>query len=137
VHWSRMSHSHQSALEHLRTYGWSSSPAAFRAEDAAAMCDLIWAALREVGIHRNDPSNRTTVRPEHMKHLKADSAFALSGACVQYRRSMRYWKANLSRNHANGVPSSYNSPSGVIGIYQLEAGIMMVVTLAACCPAAA
>lgn len=62
MHWSRMSHSHQSALEHLRTYGWSASPAGFRAEDAAAMCDLIWAALREVGIHRNDPSNRTTVR---------------------------------------------------------------------------
>jgi hypothetical protein len=54
-------------------------PAAFRAEDAAAMCDLIWAALGEVGIHGNDPSTRTTARPEQMKHLKAIPLFALSG----------------------------------------------------------
>jgi hypothetical protein len=133
VHWSRMSHSHQSALEHLRTYGWSSSPAAFRAEDAAAMCDLIWAALGEVGIHGNDPSTRTTARPEQMKHLKADSAFRSIGSAYD-TGSMRYWKANLGRNHGIGVPSSYNSPSGVNGIYRLEAGIMMAITLAACCP---
>src|SRR6516225_905936 len=75
-----MSHSHQSALEHFRTYGWVRIPAAFRAEDAAAMCDLIWAALGEVGIHRNDPSTWTTARPEHMKHLKGDSTFHAIGS---------------------------------------------------------
>ena len=75
-----MSPLHQSALEHFRTYGWVRIPAAFRAEDAAAMCDLIWAALGEVGIHRNDPSTWTTARPEHMKHLKGDSAFHSIGS---------------------------------------------------------
>jgi hypothetical protein len=44
------------------------------------MCDLIWAALGEVGIHRNDPSTWTTARPEHMKHLKGDSAFHSVGS---------------------------------------------------------
>lgn len=78
--WSGMSQLHQSALEHFRTYGWVRIRAAFRAEDAAAMCDLIWAKLGEVGIHRNDPSTWTTARPEHMKHLKGDSAFHSVGS---------------------------------------------------------
>jgi hypothetical protein len=79
-HWSRMSHSHQSTLEHFRTYGWVCIPAAFRAEDATAMCDLIWAALGEVGIYRNDPSTWTTARPEHLQHLKTDPAFHSIGS---------------------------------------------------------
>jgi hypothetical protein len=32
-------------LEHFRAHGWARIPAAFSAEDAAAMCDVIWAGL--------------------------------------------------------------------------------------------
>jgi hypothetical protein len=44
---------------------------------------VIWGALAEVGIHRNDPSTWTTARPEHLQHLKADTAFrAIGSACT-------------------------------------------------------
>ena len=77
---SQMSHSHQCTLEHFRAFGWVRIPAAFSAGDAAAMCDLIWAALAKAGIHRNDPSTWTTARPAHLQHLKADPAFRPIGS---------------------------------------------------------
>lgn len=75
-----MSHSHQSTLEHFRTHGWVRIPAAFSAADAAAMCDVIWAALAKVGIHRNDPSTWTTPRPVNLQHLKAAPVFRAIGS---------------------------------------------------------
>jgi hypothetical protein len=77
---SQMSHSHQCTLEHFRAFGWVRIPAAFSAGDAAAMCNLIWAALAKAGIHRNDPSTWTTARPAHLQHLKADPAFRPIGS---------------------------------------------------------
>jgi hypothetical protein len=75
-----MSYSHQSTLEHFRTSGWLRIPAAFSAEDAAAMCDVIWAALAKVGICRDDPSTWTTARPVHLQHLKPDPVFRAIGS---------------------------------------------------------
>lgn len=72
--------SRQSTLEHFRTYGWLRIPAAFSAEDAAAMCDAIWAALAEQGIRRDDPLTWTTPRPERLQHLKGDPAFQAVGS---------------------------------------------------------
>jgi ectoine hydroxylase-related dioxygenase (phytanoyl-CoA dioxygenase family) len=43
------------------------------------MCDVIWAALANVGIHRGDPSTWTTARPQHLQHLKAEPAFRAIG----------------------------------------------------------
>jgi hypothetical protein len=71
----RVSHWHQSALEHFRTYGRSASPLPSAPKTRPQRVDLIWASLRDVGIHRNDPSTWKTALPEHMKHLKADSVF--------------------------------------------------------------
>src|ERR1700758_5524189 len=75
-----MSHSHQSTLEHFRTYGWARIPAAFSAGDAAAMCDVIWGALARAGIHRYDPATWTTPRPVNLQHLKAEPAFRAIGS---------------------------------------------------------
>jgi hypothetical protein len=69
-----------STLEHFRTHGWVRVRAAFSAEDAAAMCDVIWAGLAEAGIHRNDSSSWTKARPEHLQHLKSDPAFRAIGS---------------------------------------------------------
>lgn len=66
-------------LQHFRTYGWVRIPAAFSATDAAAMCDVIWAALAGAGIHRDDRSTWTTPRPVHLQHLKADPVFRAVG----------------------------------------------------------
>src|SRR5215831_19372795 len=73
-------HWHQSPLEHFRSFGWLRIPAAFSVGDAAAMCDVIWAALAKIGIHRNDPSTWTTARPEHLQHLKGNPAFRAIGS---------------------------------------------------------
>ncbi len=70
---------HLSTLEHFRTYGWVRIPSAFSAADAAAMCNVIWAALAKAGIHRDDPSTWTTARPEHLQHLKSDPVFQAIG----------------------------------------------------------
>ena len=75
-----MSHSHQSMLEHFRTYGWVRISAAFSAEDAAVMRGVIWTALAKVGIGRDDPSTWTTPRPVNLQHLKADPAFRAIGS---------------------------------------------------------
>ena len=75
-----MSQLHQSTLEHFRTFGWIRIPAAFSARDAAAMCDVIWAALAKAGIQRDDPSTWRTARPEHLQHVKADPAFCAIGS---------------------------------------------------------
>src|SRR5499433_3925823 len=69
-----------SRLEQFRTYGWVRIRAAFSAEDAAAMCDVIWVALAKVGIRRDDPSTWTTARPEHLQHLKTDPVFRAIGS---------------------------------------------------------
>jgi len=75
-----MSHLHQPTLDHFRAYGWIRIRAAFSAEDAAAMCDVIWDALAKVGIRRNDSSTWTKARPEHLQYLKGDPAFRAIGS---------------------------------------------------------
>ncbi|MGC2332679.1 MAG: phytanoyl-CoA dioxygenase family protein [Candidatus Acidiferrales bacterium] len=76
---------HQPTLEHFRTYGWVRIRAAFSAEDAAAMCDVIWSALAGVGIRRNDASTWTKARPERLQHLKRDPVFRAIGSAHTIR----------------------------------------------------
>ena len=57
-------------LEHFKTYGWRRIPAVFSAADAAAMCDVIWAALAKVGIQRDEPATWTTARQVNLQHLR-------------------------------------------------------------------
>lgn len=75
-----MSQPPRTTLEHFRTHGWVRIPAAFSAGAAAAMCDVIWAALGKAGILRHDPSTWTTPRPEHLQHLKNDPVFQAIGS---------------------------------------------------------
>ena len=77
---SPMAHLDVSTLEHFRTHGWVRVCAAFSAEDAAAMCDLIWGALADVGILRDDSSTWTKARPEQLQFLKGNPAFHAVGS---------------------------------------------------------
>jgi hypothetical protein len=74
-----VSHLDKLALEHLRNHGWVRVQAAFRAEDAARMCDVIWDALENTGIRRNDSATWTIARPEHLQHLKGNPVFRAVG----------------------------------------------------------
>src|SRR5262245_61083806 len=73
------------ALEHFQTFGWIRIPTAFSADDASAMCDVIWDALSTAGIRRDDPSTWTTARPEHLQHLKAHPVFQAIGSARTLR----------------------------------------------------
>jgi hypothetical protein len=78
---SEMSDLHESTVEHFRTHGWIRVRAAFSADDAAAMCDVIWGGgLAKVGIRRNDSSTWTQERPERLQHLKGDPVFRAIGS---------------------------------------------------------
>ena len=77
---SPMAHLDESALEHFRTQGWIRIRGAFHAEDAAAMCDVIWSALAKVGIRRSDSSTWTETRPKQLQYLKDDPAFRAIGS---------------------------------------------------------
>lgn len=66
-------------LKHFQEHGWVRIPSAFSTDAAAAMCDVIWAALAQAGIHRDDPSTWTIPRPEHLQHLKTDPVFQAVG----------------------------------------------------------
>jgi hypothetical protein len=70
----------RSTIEHFRTYGWVRIPSAFRAADATAMCEVVWAALEKVGIRRHDSSTWATARPVHLQHLKTHPAFCAIGS---------------------------------------------------------
>jgi len=71
---------HDSDVEHFRTFGWMRVQGAFSTAAASAMCTVIWGALGQVGILRNDPSTWTKTRPEHLQHLKSDPVFRAIGS---------------------------------------------------------
>jgi hypothetical protein len=98
------------------------------------MCDLIRAALGEVGIHRNDPLTWTTARPEHMKHLKGDSAFHSVGSARTIQAIDEVLEGQPWQKPRDWGAFFLQFPIGSHGIYRLEAGILIAITLAGCCP---
>ena len=74
-----MPHLHDSELEHFRTFGWTRVHGAFNTDAAASMRKVIWTALAQVGILREDPATWTRTRPEHLQHLKRDPVFRAIG----------------------------------------------------------
>ena len=50
--------------EHFRTHGWIRLDGAFSAGEAAAMRNVVWAALEATGIKRDDPATWRTERPD-------------------------------------------------------------------------
>ncbi len=67
-------------VEHFRVHGWMRVPNAFSADEAAAMRDVVWHALENVGIERDDPSTWTKERAEHLQQLKGDPVFRAVGS---------------------------------------------------------
>src|SRR3569833_2102527 len=66
-------------LEHFHEHGWMRLPGAFGREAAAAMGDVVWAALAETGVRRDRPSTWTVDRPARLQGLKAHPAFRKVG----------------------------------------------------------
>ena len=75
-----MIHDNDHTIEHFRIHGWMRVPAAFSADEAAAMRTAVWSALADVGIRRSEPSTWTKERPEHLQHVKHDPAFRAVGS---------------------------------------------------------
>jgi len=70
----------EETIEHFRINGWMRVHAAFSADEAASMRAAVWNALAEIGTSRSDPSTWTKERPEHLQHVKNDSAFRAVGS---------------------------------------------------------
>lgn len=66
--------------EHFLTHGWVRVPSAFSATEAAAMRDVTWQALEQVGIRRDEPLTWGKERPDHLQHLKANPVFQAVGS---------------------------------------------------------
>jgi hypothetical protein len=67
-------------VDDFQTHGWVRIPGAFSAEAAAAMREVVWRALAERGIERDDPRTWSTERPHHLQHLKSDPSFQAVGS---------------------------------------------------------
>ena len=62
-------------VDEFRRDGIVKIPAAFGADDAARMRDVLWNELATMhGMHRDDPSTWTTLRPTKLKATKTDPA---------------------------------------------------------------
>src|SRR5262245_11657989 len=80
VHRNRSSGVTTSRREHFETHGWLRIQGAFTREQASAMCEVIWQALRERGVDRDDPSTWTEERPAHLQRLKSHPVFSAVGS---------------------------------------------------------
>src|SRR6185503_19782060 len=72
----------QATVEHFRTHGRASVSAAFSGLEAARMRDVIWEALEESGIRRDDPASWSQDRPSHLQHLEGHPAFDAVGSAL-------------------------------------------------------
>lgn len=62
-------------LAHFQEHGWVRVPAAFGAEDASAMRDVVWSTLEQRGVCRDDPATWIPHRPTHLQPLKRHPVF--------------------------------------------------------------
>jgi hypothetical protein len=67
-------------VAHFRAHGWMRVRAAFSADQAAAMREVVWAALANAGIEEGEPSTWTAERPEHLQPVKKHPAFRAVGS---------------------------------------------------------
>ena len=67
-------------LEHFDRYGYLRVSGAFTADEAAAMCDVVWHELESRGIRRADPTTWTEEFPDHLQHLRKAPEFQAVGS---------------------------------------------------------
>jgi hypothetical protein len=67
-------------LEHFADRGYVRVAGAFTGVQAAAMRDVVWAALARDGVVAEDPSTWTVEAPSHLQHLKRHPAFESIGS---------------------------------------------------------
>jgi hypothetical protein len=72
-------YNHDETIEHFRVHGWMRVRQAFDSAAAAAMRDVVWGGLAEVGILRDEPSTWTIERPGKLQALKDHPAFSAVG----------------------------------------------------------
>jgi hypothetical protein len=75
-----VSNYHDQSIEHFREHGWMRVREAFDVDAAAAMRDVVWQGLAEVGVLRDIPSTWTIERPPRLQKLKDHPAFNAVGS---------------------------------------------------------
>ncbi len=66
--------------EHFDTYGFVRVTAAFTADEAEQMRDVVWRELAKQGIERDAPSTWLNESPAHLQSLKGHPAFTAVGS---------------------------------------------------------
>jgi hypothetical protein len=66
--------------EHIRVHGWMRVPEAFDSAGAAAMRDVVWHGLADVGVQRDAPATWTIEWPVKLQKLKDHPAFNAVGS---------------------------------------------------------
>jgi hypothetical protein len=66
--------------EHFRVHGWMRVPEAFDSAEAAAMREIVWHCLADVGVQRDAPATWTIERPVKLQKLKDHPAFNAVGS---------------------------------------------------------
>jgi hypothetical protein len=70
----------QMLVEHFQEHGWVRVCSAFGTDEAAAMRAVVWRALGDVGIVRDQPATWHKERPDHLQHLKSNPVFRAVGS---------------------------------------------------------
>ncbi len=98
--------------EHFRVHGWMRVPEAFDSAEAAAMRDVVWHGLAEVGVQRDAPETWTIERPVKLQKLKDHPAFNAVGSARLRAASRLQNDDRTSAVAANlGHPASSLQPS--------------------------
>jgi hypothetical protein len=71
---------HPTIVGHFQTHGWVRVRSAFGTDEAAAMREVVWRALGDVGIVQDNPGTWHKERPDHLQHLKRDPVFRAVGS---------------------------------------------------------
>jgi hypothetical protein len=67
-------------VDHFNQRGYVYVHGAFTAGEAAAMADVVWAALEPKGFRRDDPATWTIEAPSHLQRLKEAEPFKAVGS---------------------------------------------------------
>jgi hypothetical protein len=67
-------------IEHFHVHGWMRVHKAFDSDAAAAMRDVVWDSLADVGVLRDKPPTWTIERPGKLQKLKDHPAFGAVGS---------------------------------------------------------
>jgi hypothetical protein len=70
----------QQTVAHFCVHGWMRVTKAFDSDAAKQMREVVWQALGDCGIHRDQPATWTVERPAQLRRLRKEAVFQAVGS---------------------------------------------------------